>query len=61
MSDVYVKIKMGQKLKKDVKLKSLTLNNGTLAMVFRLILNQEVSVRSFKEGEKILPFWLLAF
>ena len=32
----------GREIKKGVKLKSLTLNNGTLAMVFRLVLNQEV-------------------
>ena len=31
-------------MKKGVKLKSLTLNSGTLAMVFRLVLNKEVYV-----------------
>ena len=42
MSDVYVEINMNEK-KKGVKLlKSLTENNGTLAMIFRLVLNHEI-------------------
>ena len=42
MSDVYVEINMNEK-KKGVKLlKSLTVNNGTLAMIFRLVLNHEI-------------------
>ena len=51
MSDVYIKIKMDEK---EVKLKSSTLNNSNLAMIFRLDLNQGIYISS-KEGEIILP------
>ena len=43
MSDVYVKIKMGEKEKR-VKLKSSTLIKGNLAMIFRVDLNQGIYV-----------------
>ena len=51
MSDVYIKIKMDEK---EVKLKSSTLNNSNLAMIFRLDLNQGIYISS-EEGEIILP------
>ena len=51
MSDVYIKIKMD---KKEVNLKSSTLNNGNLDMMFRLDLNQGIYISS-EEGEIILP------
>ena len=51
MSDVYIKIKMDEK---EVTLKSSTLNNGNLDMMFRLHLNQGIYISS-KEGEIILP------
>ena len=51
MSDIYIKIKMDEK---EVKLKSSTVNNGNLDMMFRLYLNQGIYI-SFKEGEIILP------
>jgi len=51
MSDVYIKIKMDEK---EVKLKSSTLNNGNLDMIFRLDLNQGIYISS-EEGEIILP------
>ena len=50
MSDVYIKIKMNEK---EVKLKSSTLNNSNLAMIFRLDLNQVIYISS-EEGEIIL-------
>ena len=49
MSDVYIKIKMDEK---EVKLKSSTLNNSNLAMIFRLDLNQGIYISS-EEGEII--------
>ena len=51
MSDVYIKIKMDEK---EVKLKSSTLNNSNLAMIFRLDLNQGIYISSEK-GAIILP------
>ena len=51
MSDVYIKIKMD---KKRVKVKSSTLNNCNLDMMFRLDLNQGIYISS-KDGEIILP------
>ena len=36
---------------KGVKHKSLTLNNGTLAMIFRLVLNQEIYVHFVQRRE----------
>ena len=53
MSDVYIKIKMDEKDEKEVTLKSSTLNNSNLAMIFRLDLNQGI-YNSSKEGEIIL-------
>ena len=50
MSDVYIKIKMNEI---EVKLKSSTLNNSNLAMIFRFDLNQGIYISS-KEGEIIL-------
>ena len=49
----------GREIKKGVKLKSLTLNNGTLAMIFTLVLNQEVCVHFLQgrgENSPILAF-----
>ena len=51
MSDVNIKIKMDEK---EDKLKSSTLNNSNLAMIFRLDLNQGIYISSEK-GEIILP------
>ena len=49
----------GREIKKGVKLKSLTLNIGTLAMIFTLVLNQEVYVHFLqRRGEN---FAILAF
>jgi len=42
-----------------VKLRSLTLSNGTVAMILRLVLNQEVYVHCPQRRGEILPYWLL--
>ena len=58
MSDVYVKIKMDEK---EIKLKSSTLNNGNLAMVFRLDLNQGINVHFLRRrgDNSLIRYWLL--
>ena len=50
MSDVYIKIKMDEK---QVTLKSSTLNNGNLDMMFRLHLNQR------RGDNSPIRYWLL--
>ena len=52
MSDVYIKIEMDEK---EVKLKSPTLNNGNLDMMFWLDLNQGIYISSEEGVEVILP------
>ena len=58
MSEVYVKIKMDEK---EIKLKSLTLNNRNLAMIFRLNLNQGINVHFLgRRGDNcLIRYWLL--
>ena len=58
MSEVYVKIKMDEK---EIKLKSSSLNNRNLAMIFRLDLNQGINVHFLRRrGDNcLIRYWLL--
>ena len=60
MSDVYVKIKIDEK-EVYVKLKSSTVNNGNLAMIFRLDLNQGINVLFLRRRGDNSPtrYWIL--
>ena len=58
MSEVYVNIKMEEK---EIKLKSSTLNDRNLAMIFRLDLNQGINVHFLgRMGDNcLIRYWLL--
>ena len=62
MSDVYVMIKIDEK-EVHVKLKSSTLNNGNLAMIFRLDLtgSKGINVHFFRKRGDNSPnrYWIL--